>query len=72
MKLYHLTRNQTSYDEAREFVVRAPSEPMARRYAAEQAGDEGRDAWLDPSRSTCELLTTKGEAGVIVRDFHEG
>jgi len=78
MKLWILTRKQESkrwdvlYDVALGFVVRAGSEKKARQTASEQAGDEGREAWLDAKHSDCELLTPDGEAGVILCDFNNG
>lgn len=59
------------YDVALGFIVRAETEQQARELAAEQAGDEGRNAWLDPDYSTCMVLTDTGEAGVILRDFKD-
>lgn len=56
------------YDKTFGFIVRAESEEQARVLAAEQCGDEGPDAWLDESLSTCIELTSDGEAGVIIED----
>lgn len=61
------------YDKAFGFVVRAETEEDARRFAQDQGGDEVRrngSAWTDPKLSTCVPLTPKGEAGVVLRDFH--
>ncbi len=57
------------YDKAFGFVVRAKTEKDARTFAAQQAGDEGSKAWLEPSFSTCEELRLKGDAGVVIIDF---
>ena len=58
------------YDKAFGFVVRAESEAEARAMVAEgEAGDEGAEAWLNAEHSTCEELTSEGEAMIIIRDF---
>jgi hypothetical protein len=60
------------WDKARGFVVRAENEYQARSIAAARCGYEGRDAWLDPTASTCKELTPEGEAGLVLRDFLDG
>ena len=74
MKLWvlGLAEGEGGWDCAYGFVVRAKDEAHARKLASEQAGDEGADAWLLPSRSTCEELTTRGEQEVILRSFVAG
>lgn len=57
------------YDKAFGFVVRAACEEDARRFASYQCGDEGADAWLNPSLSICDVLSNDGEDGVILRNF---
>lgn len=57
------------YDKAFGFVVRAETEGEARAFAAADCGDEGRDAWMSYSRSSCEELSQEGDAGVIVQDY---
>lgn len=66
------------YDKAFGFVIRAESAEQARAIAAgpsttgdwdDTPGDEGSEAWLSPTSSTCELLSKFGRAGVIMRDF---
>jgi hypothetical protein len=63
---------KSAYDVCEGFVVRAESEGKARQYASEQAGDEGKDAWLDAKFSHCEQLEHFGSEGVILRDFRAG
>ena len=57
------------YDRAFGFVVRAPSANAARKLAAEKAGDEGGQVWMDPKKTKCEELGSEGEPGVVLRDF---
>ena len=68
------------YDKAFGFVVRAESEKQARELANRDGGAEcgpvrntvyrtGGDPWLDPEFSHCEVLTSDGDAGVIIQDF---
>ena len=52
------------------FVIRAKSESAARALAAEQAGDEGPEAWLSPSSATCAELQADGSPGVIMGDYN--
>lgn len=51
------------------FVIRADSESEARVIAATQPGDEGADFWKDPTRSSCEIVSSWGLSEVIVRHF---
>jgi hypothetical protein len=74
MKLFLLRpigKECDAHDMAQGFVVRAKNEDAARFYADKRHGDEG-NAWLFPTRTTCEELLTKGEEGVILRDFNAG
>jgi hypothetical protein len=57
------------YDKCFGFVVRAKSEEEARAIAASEAKSEGAGAWLNDEASTCEVLTAKGEAGMVIEDF---
>jgi hypothetical protein len=78
MNLYILEKRPESprwdpaYDKAHGFVVRARSEESARKMAASSnnVGDEGQDAWLDPAHTTCETLTSEGEAEIVLCDFY--
>ena len=60
------------YDCAYGFIVRAATEGEARQLASWQAGNEGRDFWLDEKYSTCEPLKESGKAGIIMSDFLHG
>ena len=69
------------YDKAFGFVVRAKTEKEARKFAHKEAGDENRgeflgkktsktkSPWLNAKYSTCIVLYTYGEEGIIIRDF---
>ena len=61
-----------AYDKAYGFMVRAKDAGEARRLASDQAGDEGRDAWLSEKYSTCVELQKSGPASVLMRDFVNG
>ncbi len=60
------------YDKMYGVVVRAKNEDDARAYASQAAGDEGHAAWLSDLLSTCEPLTSRGSAGVIITDRKDG
>jgi hypothetical protein len=51
-------------------VIRAKSELAARELAAEQAGDEGPDAWLSALTASCVELHTEGDAEAIMQDYN--
>jgi len=70
--LYKIERLEPDCDQPAAFVIRAESEAAARAVAAANCGDEGSREWLDPERSTCELLEPDGPDGVMLRDFWEG
>lgn len=69
------------YKKAFGFVVRAETEEEARSMADADGGAENYSGigtskeyeivgpWLDSRYSTCEELTTEGEAEVVMRDF---
>lgn len=59
-----------SYDCYYAHVVRAETEEQARNMVP--CGDEGKQAWLDLSLTTCAELTADGEPGVIISDFSAG
>jgi len=44
------------YDKAFGFIISTVTEERARRIAAENAGDEGEDAWLNANTSSCKEL----------------
>ena len=58
------------FDRMFGFVIRAKSEAAARTLAAEQAGDEGPQAWLSPNIATCIELQADGDEEVIMRDYN--
>ncbi len=74
MALFYLENQELddSYDVAVAFVIRAEDEAEARKIASQDAGDEGSSLWLDPRRSSCAILSDKGESKVICRDFKSG
>lgn len=50
-----------------ECVVRASGEQHARQIAYEEAKhDRDREEWLDPAKSTCEVLDPNGKPEVIM------
>lgn len=65
------------YDKCFGFVIRAPDEDVARRIAATRRpwteggsfGEEGPEAWLDPTLSECQELTPDGEPEVLLYQF---
>lgn len=57
------------YDKSFGFVIRAATEADARRIAAGESSDEGEDAWLNSSNSTCVTLDGNGPKGVVMCDF---
>ena len=68
------------YDKAFGFVVRAETEEEARKLANKEGGGEtgpvsnkvyreGGNPWLDEKYSTCVVLYSYGEKGVVIRDF---
>lgn len=71
-KLERIEEDGPIWDANDGFVIRAPSEEEARALAASAAVDEGAEAWTDPQRSICKPLTQKGDAEIILRDFHAG
>ena len=61
MELFLLSLNglvTPQADENDRLVVAAPRASVARRIAADNAADEGRQSWLDPNRSSCEKIGT--------------
>lgn len=62
----------SGYDKAYGFVVLAETEEGARLLAANDAGDEGRDAWINSQLSTCKVVDTHPPARLLLRDFCAG
>lgn len=60
-----------SDDVAEGAVIRAPTNIKARMIMTEQAaGDEDKSIWMDNNLTSCEMLCSKGEDGIILLDFH--
>lgn len=75
MNFYLLEGSPTGWDVANGFVIRAPNEMDARRLAAEQAGDERAEFWLNPNESTCVDILEQpynGQPEVLLRSFRAG
>ena len=67
------------YDRIHGYVIRAPSEAVARQMAQktgkeETSGLEARSAtvWLDPVYSTCTALEAEGEEEIVLIDLALG
>lgn len=58
------------YDKSFGFIVSAHDQETARNIAAENAGDEGKVAWLTEHASTCTELIAGDIAGLIMKDVH--
>jgi hypothetical protein len=72
-KLYLLSSKEPiGWDQSDSFVVRAKSEEEARLLASGSAGAEGKERWLNPSRSSCEILSSEGASGIIIDSFNAG
>lgn len=56
-------------DRVFSFVIRADDEMAARGLAAAKAGEEGREAWLDLSKTHCRELSLNGQPGILCRDL---
>lgn len=73
-KIWHLKPRGTSngWGEVLEFIVEAPSSTQARRLAAEQHEDEGKEFWLDSTKSSCYQMRVTGESRVIICSSQPG
>ena len=76
IKLYDLTLTDKKalnfvYDICRGGIVAATCEVNARKLMSETAWAEGADCWVDPDRSTCNLLSSDTER-VIITDCNPG
>ena len=75
MKLYLLSRiyeRGKIYDCFNGHIIRADTEDEARAMASDTARDEGRNTWLDPTRSTCVIIEDTGKKEIILSDYHAG
>jgi len=70
MRLYILNNitSGPSFEINHTIVVRAKSPERAHQLASSVAIDEGPQIWLDPEKSTCEWLESKGNEEVIITD----
>ena len=57
----------TAHDDSIVLVLAAKCLSCARNIAANGAGVEGPRMWLDPSKSTCELMRDNMTPQIIVR-----
>lgn len=60
------------WDCATGFVIRASGPMAARKLAAQAAGDEGSDVWLNANKSVCYRLYDEGPEQVVLRAFQNG
>lgn len=75
MKLWLLERlpsEKVWYEEMRGMVIAAETAGEARILASSECGDEGKDAWTDQTRATCEELIPGSVARVVLTDFKAG
>lgn len=61
---------QWNYDCNHGFLIEATSAQEARELAAEQAADEGAEAWLKEEYSTCSPLVPKKYPSIILTAFN--
>ena len=59
------------YDKVFGIVVRAKSEQQARQQASEDHGAEGKEVWLDSTKTTCSILASKGKQETIIVDCRQ-
>lgn len=78
MLLWHLmpanasSEPWASYDVCFSMVIRATDEFAARVVAAENAGEEGKQVWVDKDVTHCVRLLNEGAPGLVIRDFLNG
>ena len=72
-KLWLLELHDTShYDIQESCVVRSTTSIAARHIAAEYAGAEGREVWLDAAKSSCTQIKVEDHTQMIHRHFSAG
>ena len=59
----------TAYDDSIVIVLAAKCLSCARNIAANAAGPEGPRMWLDPAKSTCEVLRENMAPQIITRSI---
>jgi hypothetical protein len=73
MKLWLLKRiDGANFGEFEGFVIRANSEMEARQLAntcGEHESFQAAETWLNPAYTTCDELTTDGEAEIVLDAF---
>lgn len=69
--LLKLKTKKVFYDISYGYVVRAKNADQARKLACSFGGDNSSD-WVDPTRTSCRILKSKGPYGVILKDFNAG
>ncbi len=80
MKLFKLAPINTGpdsdwdvwYDKMFGIVVRAENEQDARIIAAAACGVEKPELWRDATKTSCVVVTLKGEPAVILREVLNG
>lgn len=73
--LYLLKRENLYWDELADVVVRASSEEEARQVVDALVRSEFQDVsleWLDPSKTTCEIVPDEGKPEVILQNVRWG
>lgn len=76
----HINDDDVYYDEHAGFVVVAANEEAARQMCVYDITDNGEYTWnkheaarfLDPAVTSCEEITSKHPAGILLEDFHAG
>lgn len=75
MNLYLLKRtDEVDYDEYDSCLIRADSEQVARAIANQKCNSpwDSHESFLLASKSTCEIVTAKGNEGVIISSYNAG
>lgn len=78
MKLWLLQRTEAgpavpTYECSDGSVIAAETEERARQIAGAIAGEEGEGAWLDGTRSSCNMIVPDAcDEGIILQDFQHG
>ena len=75
MRIYLILRKDLAgYDEYDGAVIAAKDAETVRQVMANGCADEGRDMWLDPSRSDVAMIAraTTEPAGVVLKSFNAG
>lgn len=76
MKLWKLKRleDRDDYDVTLELVVRATTEEKARQLAHEGVLELSyrQGLWLNPAKSSCEVLSARGKSEIVIVDFKAG